>query len=71
MTFISDLRALAGTLLAPVVAVLLGSLVLQGCAVAALTAAGVAGGAGIKHTINGISYKTFNHSVAKVRGITQ
>ncbi len=67
MTFISDLRALAGTLRAPVVAVLLGSLVLQGCAVAALTAVGVAGGAGVKHTVNGISYMTFNHSVVKVR----
>ena len=69
MTFNSERRALAGTLRAPVVAVLLvlGSLMLQGCAVAALTAVGIAGSAGIKHTVNGISYRTFNHSVAKVR----
>ena len=69
MTIISDLRALAGTLRAPVLAVLLvlGSLMLQGCAVAALTAVGIAGSAGIKHTVNGISYMTFNHSVVKVR----
>ncbi len=67
MRFILGLRALAGTFRAPVVAVLLGSLVLQGCAVAALTAVGVAGGAGIKYTVNGISYRTYNHSVAKVR----
>ena len=67
MRFILGLRALAGTFRAPVVAVLLGSMVLQGCAVAALTVAGVVGGAGIKHTLNGITYKTFNHSVAEVR----
>ena len=56
-----------GTLRAPVVAVLLGSLLLQGCAVAALTILGMAGGAGIKHTLTGISYRTFSHSVAEVR----
>jgi len=56
-----------GTLRAPVVAVLLGSLLLQGCAVAALTILGMAGGAGIKHTLTGIAYKTFSHSVAEVR----
>ncbi len=56
-----------GTLRAPVVAVLLGSLLLQGCAVAALTAVGMAGGAGIKHTVDGISYRTFSHSVSEVR----
>jgi hypothetical protein len=50
-----------------VVAVLLGSLLLQGCAVAALTAVGLAGGAGIKHTVDGISYRTFSHSVSEVR----
>ncbi len=56
-----------GTLRAPVVAVLLGSLLLQGCAVAALTILGIAGGAGIKHTLTGIAYRTFSHSVAEVR----
>ncbi len=34
------------------VAVLLGSLALQGCAVAALTTVGLAGGAEIKHTVS-------------------
>lgn len=67
MRVISGLRALESVRLAPLVAVLLGSLALQGCAVAALTAAGVAGGAGIKHTVNGISYRTFNHPVEDVR----
>ena len=69
MTFVLEPRALAGTLRAPVVAVLLvlGSLMLQGCAVAALTAVGIAGGAGIKHTVDGISYRTFSHSVSEVR----
>lgn len=67
MTFLSDLRALAVTLRAPVVVALLAGLMLQGCAVAALTAVGVAGGAGIKHTVNGISYRTFNQPVENVR----
>ncbi len=34
------------------VAVLLGSLAIQGCAVAALTTVGLAGGAEIKHTVS-------------------
>ncbi len=69
MTFISNLRALAVPLRSPMVAVLLGSLVLQGC-VAALTLAGLAGSAGVEQTITGTSYRTFNHSVARVRAST-
>ena len=40
---------------------------LQGCAAAALTAAGIAGGVGVEHTLSGISYKTFNEPMNRVR----
>jgi hypothetical protein len=40
---------------------------LQGCAAAALTAAGVAGGAGVDHTLSGITYKTFTAPINDVR----
>jgi len=66
---ISNLRALAGPFRPPILAALLASLVLQGC-VAALTLAGVAGSAGVEHTISGISHRTFNHAVPRVRAST-
>lgn len=40
---------------------------LQGCAAVALTAAGVAGGAGVDHTLSGITYKTFSAPINDVR----
>ena len=67
MRFITGLRVLAGSVRAPVAALLLVSLALQGCAAVALTAAGVAGGAGVNHTLSGIAYKTFNNSLAELR----
>ena len=70
MRFITGLRALASSARAPVAALLLMSLALQGCAAVALTVAGVAGGAGINHTLNGIAYKTFNNSLAELRAGT-
>jgi hypothetical protein len=42
-------------------------LLLQGCAAAALTAGGIAGGAGVNHTLNGIAYKTFSKPAKDVR----
>ena len=38
-----------------------------GCAAVALTAGGIAGGAGVEHTLSGIAYKTFNAPLADVR----
>ena len=70
LSFITGLRALASSARAPVAALLLVSLALQGCAAVVLTAAGVAGGAGVNHTLNGIAYKTFNNSVAELRAGT-
>ncbi len=70
MRFITGLRALASSVRAPVAALLLVSLALPGCAAVALTAAGVAGGAGVNHTLNGIAYKTFNTSLAELRAGT-
>lgn len=43
---------------------------LQGCVALAITAGGVVGGAGVDHTINGVAYKTFNHTVDELRGAT-
>lgn len=40
---------------------------LQGCAAVAVTAGGIAGSAGLEHTLNGISFKTFAAPVANVR----
>lgn len=40
---------------------------LEGCAAVALTAGSIAGGAGIDHTLSGISYKTFNQSMNNLR----
>jgi hypothetical protein len=70
MRVITGLRALASSVAAPVAVLLLASLALQGCAAVALTAAGVAGGAGVNHTLNGIAYKTFNNSLAELRAGT-
>ena len=67
MRFVTGLRALASSVRAPVAALLLAGFALQGCAAVALTAAGVAGGAGVNHTLSGIAYKTFNNSLAELR----
>lgn len=37
---------------------LIGIVLLQGCAAVALTAGGIAAGAGVNHTLGGIAYKT-------------
>ena len=42
-------------------------LALQGCAAAALSVVGMAGGAGLDHTLNGIVYRTFAAPVAGTR----
>ncbi len=55
MRFITGLRALASSVVAPVAVLLLASLALQGCAAVALAAAGVGGGAGVNHTRSGIA----------------
>ncbi len=70
MKFVTGLRALASSARAPVAALLLVSLALQGCAAVALTVAGVAGGVGVNHTLSGIAYKTFNNSLAELRAGT-
>lgn len=54
----------------PVIAALAALALLQGCAGAALTAGGVAGGAGVNHTLSGIVYKTFNTPVKELRQAT-
>jgi hypothetical protein len=43
---------------------------LSGCAAAALTAGGIAGSAGVNHTLNGIVYKTFTTPVKSLRVAT-
>jgi hypothetical protein len=43
---------------------------LTGCAGAALTAGGIAGSAGVNHTLSGIVYKTFTAPVKKMRVAT-
>ena len=40
---------------------------LQGCTAIALTAGGLAAGAGIDHTLTGITYKTFNAPMNRLR----
>ena len=42
-------------------------LALQGCAAVALTVGGIAAGAGVDHTLNGIVYKTFTSSLDELR----
>jgi hypothetical protein len=44
-----------------------GLAVLGGCAAVAVTAGGIAGAAGIDHTLNGIAYKTFAAPIDNVR----
>lgn len=39
----------------------------QGCVAVALTAGAIAGGAGVEHTLSGITYKTFAAPLANVR----
>jgi hypothetical protein len=46
---------------------MLAALNLSGCAAAALTAGGIAGSAGVNHTLSGIVYKTFTASVKDLR----
>jgi hypothetical protein len=46
---------------------LLAALNLSGCAGAALTAGGIAGSAGVNHTLSGIVYKTFTASIKDMR----
>jgi hypothetical protein len=43
---------------------------MTGCAAVALTAGGVAAGAGVNHTLNGIAYKTFKAPVRNLRVAT-
>ncbi|HSR56360.1 MAG TPA: DUF3568 family protein [Alphaproteobacteria bacterium] len=43
---------------------------LGGCAAAALTAGGIAGSAGVNHTLSGIVYKTFTAPVKDMRVAT-
>jgi hypothetical protein len=49
---------------------LLSVLQLSGCVAAAFTAGGVAGGAGVNHTLSGIVYKTFTTPVKELRVAT-
>ena len=53
----------------PVLGLLIG-LSLSGCAAAVLTAGGIAGSAGVNHTLNGIVYKTFASPVKSLRVAT-
>lgn len=50
-----------------IVAVLIASLAISGCAAVALTAGGIAGGTATDHTLSGIAYKTFNAPLMDVR----
>jgi hypothetical protein len=47
-----------------------GLWLLPGCVAAALMAGGIAASSGINHTLNGISYKTFNSPLDELRGAT-
>ena len=53
-----------------ITALLLGLMILQGCAGAALTAGSMAADAGLDHTLSGISYKTFTASMDDMRAAT-
>jgi hypothetical protein len=46
------------------------AIALQGCASVALTAGGIAGSAGVNHTLTGIAYKTFTAPVKDLRRAT-
>ncbi len=47
--------------------VVLSMVALQGCVAVALTAGGLAAGAGVDHTLSGIAYKTFSAPLEDVR----
>ena len=47
--------------------IVLSAMILQGCAAVALTAGSMAAGAGIDHTLSGITYKTFSASMNELR----
>jgi hypothetical protein len=49
------------------IAAVLAALSLSGCAAVALTAGGLAAGAGVNHTLSGIAYKTFNDDLETLR----
>lgn len=49
---------------------LFSTLALSGCAAVALTAGGIAGSAGVNHTLNGIVYKTFASPERELRVAT-
>ena len=46
---------------------LMAALSLSGCAAVALTAGSIGAGAGVNHTLSGISYKTFNDDIKTLR----
>ena len=46
------------------------TLLFGACAPVAMTAGGIAGGAGVNHALNGIAYKTFTAPVRQVRVAT-
>jgi hypothetical protein len=50
-----------------VVALITSLFALQGCASIALTAGGLAGGAGLDHAIRGVNYKTFAIALPELR----
>lgn len=50
-----------------VIALIALAISVQGCAAVALTAGGIAGGAGVEQTLNGIKYKTFGLPLANIR----
>lgn len=52
------------------ISILSVALLLGACAPVAMTAGGIAGGAGVNHALNGISYKTFTAPVRQVRAAT-
>ncbi len=48
-------------------AIILSAFILQGCAAAAVTVGGLAAGQGVEHTLMGITYKTFNTAMNRLR----
>jgi hypothetical protein len=52
------------------IGVLSAILALAACAPVAMTAGGIAGGAGVNHALNGIAYKTFTAPLRQVRAAT-
>ena len=68
MTNLYDIPRAAAVL--RIFAILIGISALPGCVAMALTAGGIAAGSGVNHTLNGISYKTFNNPLDELRGAT-